>query len=90
MIATDINQLLYVGFASKVTALSRSTGQIVWTWACEHSDGDVAILIQDTQRMYVSADGYTYCLNPMTGEQIWCNEMEDMGCGHPTLAIYKP
>jgi outer membrane protein assembly factor BamB len=90
MIATDINQLLFVGFASSVAALNRESGQLVWKWACEESEGDVAILVVDNKRMFVSADGYTYCLNPMTGEQLWYNEMEDMGTGHPTLAIYNP
>lgn len=37
----------------------------------------------------VSVQGYTYCLDPVTGEQRWFNELEGMGVGVASLASVR-
>jgi hypothetical protein len=35
--------------------------------------------------LIVSVQGYTYCLNPLTGEEQWFNPMKGFGYGIPSL-----
>ena len=56
-----INDLLYVGFNSRVVALHKKSGQLVWQWKSPKGTGYPAILV-DANRLFVSVDGYTYAL----------------------------
>lgn len=80
-----LDRLIFLGFNSYVTALDRDTGELVWKWvASEGSSPHVALLL-DGDRLIVSVEGYTYCLNPLSGEQIWANPLKGFGVGIPTL-----
>jgi outer membrane protein assembly factor BamB len=77
--------LVFVGFNSRVIALDRESGEKVWRWDMPKGRGFVAVLL-DGDRLVVSCDGYTYALNPMTGEPLWENHLEGEGTGIPCLA----
>ncbi|HEY4328266.1 MAG TPA: PQQ-binding-like beta-propeller repeat protein [Phycisphaerae bacterium] len=79
------DHLIFVAFNMRVAALNRDTGQTLWQWKCPKGSGYVACLL-DGDRLVVSVGGYTYCLNPATGEQWWFNELPGMGTGVPSLA----
>jgi outer membrane protein assembly factor BamB len=85
---TTVNNLVFVGLNSRVAALDRDTGQLVWQWRATtpRSGGYVSLLVLDDSRLIVSVNGYTYCLDPQTGEQRWYNELSGFGTGVTSLA----
>ncbi len=84
----SVLDLMYVGFNSRVVALDRDTGEIVWDWKSPKGSGYVATLL-DADRVIASVQGYMYCLNALTGEQLWSNPLTGMGVGVPSLtSIY--
>ena len=80
-----LDQLLFVGFNSRVAALNRDTGQTLWQWKCPKGMGYTTVLL-DGDRLIVSVGGYTYCLDPLTGQQWWFNPLPGMGTGVLSLA----
>jgi outer membrane protein assembly factor BamB len=75
-----IDDLLYVCFNGKVVALDKSTGEIVWDWVSPRRYAFVAALL-DQERLFVSASGYTWCLDALTGKERWFNELKGYGMG---------
>ena len=75
-----LEQLVFVGFNSRVAALDTETGQIVWQWHSPKGTGYTTIFLNG-DRLIVSVIGYTYCLDPLTGQQLWFNELKGMGSG---------
>lgn len=80
-----LGRLVFLGFNSYVTALDRDTGEIVWKWVSPEGSSDYVSLLLDGDRLIVSVEGYTYCLNPLSGEQVWANALKGFGTGIPTL-----
>jgi len=78
------DQLLYVGFNSRIAALSRSNGALVWQWEATNGTGFVALLL-DGDLLFASVDGYTYCMDAINGQELWCNQLEGFGTGVPCL-----
>lgn len=81
----DVEDFIFVGFNSRVAALHRDTGEIMWEWkspkgACAY----VAVLL-DRDRIIASVHGYTYGLDAFTGEELWRNELPGFGMGYPTI-----
>lgn len=80
-----VADLVFVGFNSQVVALDRYTGEIAWTWKSPKGSGFPAVLV-DGDRLIVSIQGYTYCLDPLFGQEVWANHLEGLGVGTPCLA----
>jgi outer membrane protein assembly factor BamB len=80
-----IGRLVFLGFNSRVAALDRATGSIVWDWKCPKRTSDYVAMLLDGDQLMVSVQGYTYCLNPLTGELTWQNPMKGFRFGIPTL-----
>lgn len=78
--------LLYVGFNSRVVALDRETGAEAWNWKSPKGSGYPALLVE-VPHVYVSVQGYTYCLDAADGEQLWMNPLTGYGMGIATLAV---
>lgn len=81
----NIDELLFVGFNSRVIALDRNSGDLVWSWKSPKGTGYVAVLL-DGDRLIASVQGYMYCLDPISGQEIWKNPLKGMGVGVPCLA----
>jgi outer membrane protein assembly factor BamB len=81
----EAGELVFVGFNSRVAALDRQTGELVWSWKCPRGSGIAALLVDD-DRLIVSVQGYTYCLDPASGGEIWSNPLKGMGVGTACLA----
>lgn len=79
-----VDDLVYVGFNSRIAALNRSTGELVWDWKAPSGSGFVALLLEGDQ-LVVSVSGYTYALDPATGETLWTNLLKGFGYGIPCL-----
>ncbi len=80
-----VEDLMFVGFNSRAAALDRQTGDVVWQWKAPSGSGFVSVLL-DGERLFVAVQGYTYCLDPVTGQQLWFNPMKGFGMGVTSLA----
>ena len=81
----NLEDLVFVGFNSRIAALDRNGGQLVWQWKSPKGSGFVALLLDD-DRLIASVQGYTYCLDPLTGRLLWNNPLTGFGTGVPCLA----
>jgi outer membrane protein assembly factor BamB len=86
----SIHDLVFIGFNSRVAALARNTGEIVWEWHCPKPKhhGYVTLLV-DRDRLVVSVNGYMYCLDARTGDQVWYNETRGFGTGVASIATTR-
>lgn len=82
-----IEELLFIGLNSRVAALDRGSGTIVWEWRCPKpkSNGVVTLLL-DQDLLIASVNGYTYGLDPLSGRQLWFNELKGFGTGVAAMA----
>ncbi|MDA7978359.1 MAG: PQQ-like beta-propeller repeat protein [Pirellulales bacterium] len=80
-----IQDLVYLGFNSRVIALDRETGDIHWEWNSPKGTSDYVAVLLDNDRLICSVRGYTYCLDPITGAQLWSNPLKGKGHGIPSL-----
>lgn len=82
-----IHDLVFVGFNSRVAALHKETGTIVWQWrASKPRQGGYVTILHESGLLIIAVSGYMYGLNPETGEQLWYNEMSGFGTGVTSLA----
>jgi outer membrane protein assembly factor BamB len=84
------HELVFIGFNSRVAALDRDTGEIVWDWQAPkpRTSGYVTLLL-DGDRLIAAVNGYMYCLDPETGEQLWYNETKGFGTGVTSIATVR-
>ena len=76
-----LKNIVFTGFNKHVIALDQNTGEVLWDWVASKGSGYVSLLLTDDQHLIVSVCGYTYCLDPGTGEQRWFNELPGYGVG---------
>jgi outer membrane protein assembly factor BamB len=84
-----LHQLLFLGLNGRVAALDRDSGEIVWEWTAKHKDravGGYITLLVDHGQLFVSANGYTYRLDPLSGTELWANPLKGWGVGPTALA----
>jgi len=78
--AAVIDDLVFVGFNRRVVALDRYSGEIRWDWKAKKGNGYVSLLI-DGDRLIVNCQGYTWCLDPLTGAEVWFQPLKGFGTG---------
>lgn len=81
-----ILDLVFLGFKSQVVALDRYSGDVVWSWKSPKGRSGYVALLVDDDRLIVSVQGYTYCLDPLNGQLVWQNPLSGYGIGIPSLA----
>ncbi|MCG3136916.1 MAG: hypothetical protein HJJLKODD_00754 [Phycisphaerae bacterium] len=79
------SELIYVGLNSRVAALARASGELVWSWKASQGRGYVSLLVED-DLLIVSVMGYTYGLDPRTGQELWFNKLSGFGSGVACVA----
>ena len=84
----NVEDVVLVGFNKRVAALDRETGDIVWQWKASQGSGFVSLLLDD-DRLFVAVNGYTYCLDPLTGQELWSNLLKGFGTGATSLATSR-
>lgn len=82
--APSVDDLVFVAFNSQVLALNRNDGEVTWQWSSPRRGHPILLL--DGDRLIVSVNGYTSCLDPCTGEILWKNDLPGTGVGIPSLA----
>jgi outer membrane protein assembly factor BamB len=80
-----IGDRIFVGLNSRVIAVDRYSGGLLWDWKAPKGMGFVTVLL-DGDRLIVSVSGYLYCLDPATGEIVWDNPLKGFGNGIVCLA----
>ncbi len=81
-----LEDLVFLGFNSRVLALDRYSGEVVWEWKSPKGSSSYVALLLDEDRLIVSVQGYTYCLEPLSGAPVWENRLKGYGLGIPCLA----
>jgi outer membrane protein assembly factor BamB len=86
-----LHQLLFLALNGRVAALDRDSGEIIWEWVAKDPDkhravGGYMTLLVDQGQLFVSANGYTYRLDPLTGAELWANPLRGWGLGPAALA----
>lgn len=87
--SSDVLNLLFVGFNSRVVAMRRDTGQIVWKWKSPKGYSSFVAVMLDGDLLIVSVQGYMYALEPETGATIWSNPLSGLGVGTPSIASLR-
>jgi len=82
-----VNDLVFVGLNGRVIALHRDTGDLVWKWAPTTTTAGFVAFVVDGNRLFVSDNGYIYCLDPYTGKILWHNPLKGYGRGAPTALV---
>ena len=80
-----LEDLVFVGFNSRVAALDRYDGTLRWSWKSPKGTGFVALLL-DGDRLIASVQGYTYCIDPLSGLEVWRNTLKGFGVGVTSIA----
>lgn len=80
-----IDELLFLAFAKRVHAVNRYDGAIVWTSKLKQGSGFITLHL-DGDRLIASCNGYTWCLDPLTGEEVWFQPFKGLGVGIPSIA----
>lgn len=80
-----LDELVFLSFAMKVHAVNRYDGAIVWTVTLKQGSGFTSLHL-DGDRLIASCHGYTWCLDPLTGAEVWFQPFKGMGVGLPSIA----
>jgi hypothetical protein len=83
------DDLLFVSFRGRVFAIERGSGAIVWRWQASKGNAGAVMLLPDGNTLFVSADGYTWALDPRDGRELWFQPFEGEGVGIPMLATMR-
>jgi outer membrane protein assembly factor BamB len=79
-----LDEVLFVGFNRHAAAIDKRTGEIVWRWKSPSGTGFVSLMLDD-DRLYAAVNGYVFCLDATTGQEIWRNPMRGFGYGVTSL-----
>jgi len=80
-----IADLVFVALNSKVIALDRYDGTLLWQWKSPKAASFITLLV-DGDRLIAAANGYVYCLDPVFGQEVWSNPLKGFGVGITSLA----
>ena len=80
----SIEDVIFIGFAKQVFAVDRYDGSIQWEWKAAHGSGFVSLML-DGDRLIASCNGWTWCLDPMSGSEVWHQPFKGKGTGIPAI-----
>ncbi|MCP4068568.1 MAG: PQQ-binding-like beta-propeller repeat protein [Phycisphaerales bacterium] len=89
-----IEKLVFVGGKGAVVAFDRFDGAEAWSWEAEPQAGWVAKLgipaylsvVLDGDRLIVASPKGVWCLDPLTGAEVWKAETSAFRGGYPVIA----
>ena len=79
------SELVFVGIKGTVVALSRSTGQQVWSTKLKGYD--FVNLVVEGDNVLATCSGEIFCLDAMSGEPLWHNPLKGLGLGLAAIAL---
>lgn len=72
-----VDDLIFVGLNSYVVALNKHTGERVWRYYI-YNVGQPLSLTFSKGKLLVGACGHLYCVDPLTGTELWYNEISGL------------
>jgi len=78
------SELVFVGIKGSVVALNRATGQQAWTARIKGCD--FVNVTFHCGMLLASCSGEIFCLDPLTGKELWHNTLKGFGTGLATIA----
>ena len=92
--SASIKNILFIAGKGTVVALDRYDGRVLWRWKGSAGTGFWAALsispftsiVVDGDRLLVATPKCVWCLDPMTGAEVWKNEIKDFAGGYPIIA----
>jgi outer membrane protein assembly factor BamB len=79
-----IEDLMFIGIRNKVVALYRDSGQQAWLTKI---GGDFVNVTVQAGKVYAASAGEIFCLDPLSGRQLWHNPLRGCGIGLVTMAF---
>jgi outer membrane protein assembly factor BamB len=76
---------VYVGIGGSVLALDAKTGQELWRQKI-NSGATYTTVALVRGRLYATASGELWCLDPATGAVVWHNRLKGLGVGYVSIA----
>jgi len=95
MAGRDVSELIFVGGRDLVVALDRYDGTEVWRWEARHTKGawgwlsspSFVSISLDADRLIVASPKRVWCLDPLTGEEVWVSADVSFGReAYPVIA----
>jgi outer membrane protein assembly factor BamB len=77
-------ELMFVGIKGCVVALRRDSGE--QAWVAKVAGGFVNVTVE-SGKVFAAAQGEIFCLDPLTGRQLWHNPLKGYGTGLATMAF---
>jgi outer membrane protein assembly factor BamB len=85
----NANDFVFVGLKSRVTALGKNDGQIVWTTQLPGGLGTGFVTIScDDRYVFACANGQISCLDLFSGRLLWTNGLEGHGYGIASIGLH--
>ena len=92
--SASIENLLFIAGKGTVVAMDRYDGRVIWRWKEKAGSGFWGSLVTvaftsiavDGDRLLVATPKCIWCLDPMTGAEVWKNEIKDFAGGYPIIA----
>ena len=78
------SDLVFIGIKGSVVALNRASGEQVW--AAHLKGSDFVNVVMQEGRIFATAYGEIFCLDPLTGNTLWHNRLKGFGMGLATIA----
>ncbi len=83
-----LDQIVVLGMARRVAAISKSDGAILWSTELSNALGNPFVtLVLDSDRIFAGCAGHLHCLDLATGRILWTNELPGYGYGLASLCL---
>ncbi len=86
----NISEMIFVGVKSTVVAYSKLDGRLLWATTLKSGflskTIDFVTVLLEGDRIYAHTSGELFCLDALSGQQIWNNEMKGLGFNIASLA----
>ena len=84
----NANDVVLIGLKQRVAAFSRTDGSVLWsTELGGMAGGGFVTLISDGARVFAYAGGHLHCLELLSGQILWSNDLPGFGYGLATLCL---
>jgi outer membrane protein assembly factor BamB len=83
----NLDDVLLLGVKSRVLAISKRDGKIIWSTELPGGIGDGFVtLLSDGISVFAHTHGQLHCLDSANGRIIWTNELP--GCGYGLASLW--
>jgi outer membrane protein assembly factor BamB len=71
--------VLTLGINGYVVAINKNDGNEIWRTKLKSSS--ITVVTSDADKIYATTAGHLYCLDKLTGQQLWVNSLKGLGYG---------